>query len=404
MRRILLWFLLCCKRYLKKPSFLLLVCLLPAVCFLIRISEKDGLQQVNIAVCALGSGDAAEKQPGPGDTGNRPEPGDTAEKSPETEDAAEKQPKTGDAGETTEAEPGEEDLGTLLVRRLVGEELAEEDALFHFYICGTEEEVKAEVAARRAECGYVFGDDLRQRLREHDARQAVRVYCAPSTVLDRLAEEVIFGVLAEIYDRELFAEYIRESGVVPENGRETAGEAYDRWLSGGTVFHFEYCYLDSRTGEIGGREDRSVFPVRGLTAVTLFLIGLCSAVVLEQDEKNGLFLRLVPGERLGCRLAAALAPLACMAVSCLAALWAGGCIESWGRELAAMAVYLPAVLAYGFLLQAVFRSPRAVSCMIPFLVAAALVCCPVFLDLGRIVPELGFLGRLFPPFYYLKAF
>ena len=56
MRRTLVWFLLCCKRYLKKPPFLLLFCLLPLTGFFFGQRGEDGPQQVRIAVCALGGG------------------------------------------------------------------------------------------------------------------------------------------------------------------------------------------------------------------------------------------------------------------------------------------------------------------------------------------------------------
>ena len=244
------WFFLSCKRYLRKVSFLLILLVLPAATFFVRgLEEKEG-QEVRIAVCV------------------------------ETADSK------GTDGKTALLE---EELLEALTKQEGDEEDADGSGLFRFYECGSEEEVKAQVASRQAECGYVFSGNLRGKLDEGDYKRCIRVYSAPSTVLADLSTEVVFAALMKLYDREIFLDYVMEAQVLRDSGGESgwggeafdggmepggaegletlAGELYDKWLASGSTFRFAYRYqnrggqgLDSE----GGTEAAGVFPVRGM--------------------------------------------------------------------------------------------------------------------------------------------
>ncbi len=49
-----IWFLLSCKRYLKKASFLVILLALPAGTFFIRSREKKENMEIRFAVCVVG--------------------------------------------------------------------------------------------------------------------------------------------------------------------------------------------------------------------------------------------------------------------------------------------------------------------------------------------------------------
>lgn len=364
MKQILSWFVLSCKRYLKKPSFVLTLILLPIGCFWIHNKEQTETQSVNIAICV------SENQ-------NKSMHGE------------------------------KQGLSYQLVEYLLGESRANETAspLFHFYACQSEEEVKAEVASKRSECGYVIAGDLQERLDAGEGRRSITVYRAPSTMLDRLSDEVVFAALARLYDREIFVNYIANEAGMDSSLAGEAEEFYDIWADSGTTFHFEYCYLDQADEEVLMNVTAiSVFPVRGLVAVALFLIGVYSAMLLEIDEKKGLFLRLLYHEKICCKAASCAAPVTIAAISALTALWAGGCMEGWIKELVGMFIYVLVVTGYGLLLKSVIPKPQIIGCMMPFLLVTALLFCPVFLDVGAYVPQLAAIGRLLPPWYYLRAF
>ena len=300
--------------------------------------------------------------------------------------------------------------------------------MFDFYICSDEAQVRDEVASRRAECGYVIDSGLEEKLDQKQWRRVIRLYMAPSTVAGSISTETVFSELAALYNRNLLMDYVEEgeafAGMGPVNSSsrakaaEEAGEGYDRWNQEEGLFHFQYIY---ETNGGGGSEDGvetqspksdaagSIFPVRGLGAVMVFILSLYGGVMAGEDERRGLFMPLGIGLRLPCRLAAAAAPgaLACLSVFCalfLGGMAEGGSFGAVGRELGLLLLYGCGCTVFAFGLKLIVRSPELLCCMIPFFIIGSLLFCPVFVDPGRWIPGMEQLGRLFLPYYYLRCF
>ena len=299
MKRAVIWFLLSCKRCLRKGIFPLLLLLMPLAAFVAgRLSDKEE-GEIPVAVSVSGEEDVSERS-----------------------------------------------LAWRLAERLADRK----DGMFDFYICSDEAQVRDEVASRRAECGYVIDSGLEEKLDQKQWKRVIRLYMAPSTVAGSISTETVFSELAALYNRNLLMDYVEEgeafAGMGPVNSSsrakaaEEAGERYDRWNQEEGLFHFQYIY---ETNGGGGSEDGvetqspksdaagSIFPVRGLGAVMVFILSLYGGVMAGEDERRGLFMPLGIGLHLPCRLAAAAAPgaLACLSVFC--ALFLGG--MAVGRKL-----------------------------------------------------------------------
>lgn len=372
--QIWLWFWLSCKRYARRAMFLAILFLLPVGAFLIRGLEKKEGTEIRIAVCV--------------------EPKDKG----------------------YDAKAAEPLLEWQLAEDLAGR--SGSDTLFHFYLCENEDEVKAEVASRHAECGYVISAGLREKLDEKKYKRSIRVYSAPSTVTAKLSAEVVFAALVKRYDRELFLDYVAEGAAFaeitdePEKTRLSAeaDALYEAWSRDGGTFRFVYGRLDTagddadadraESGQVA--DGTKLFPVRGIVAVYVFVIGLYSGVISLADEKRGVFLALPAGRRMPCRLAAMSGPVVLAALSGLAALASGGDFVEVCREIPAMAVYGAAVVIFTWLLCVLCRREEVLCCLIPFFLVGSLVFCPVIIDVGRYIPLLGAAGRLFLPWYYLR--
>lgn len=366
MKKVMIWFLLSCKRYVRKPSFLVILLLLPLGILAADRSQGHKEQEIKIAVSVQG----------------------------------------GDGNE----------LGRRLAESLVNRRRGVDAGMFRFYACRDEEQVKDEVASRRAECGYVITEGLREKLDSGKYRRSILVYSAPSTVAASLSTETVFAALMEIYDRDLLTAYVAEESLFDSLGapgsrdREQsaleAGALYDKWLDNGSTFRFEYSFQgqEGAADLPGTQTQETVFPVRGMVAVYVFVTGLYGAVVLCGDEERGLFLPLSYGYRTPCRLASMAAPVAMAAVSGLLALWASRSLVGPVKEIVAMAVYCMAVTAVSWLLKVICRRPQVLCCIIPFFVIGSLLFCPVFIDAGRYLDVLDQVGKIFPPRYYLRWF
>lgn len=287
------------------------------------------------------------------------------------------------------------------------------------------------MASRRAECGYVISANLREQLDSGHFKRVIRVYSAPSTVTASLSTETVFAALMELYDRELLKAYVASGEAfagVGEPGSEARSEAvwqvgalYDQWKENGSTFDFRYVY-GSDVLETGAAGTTFLFPIRGIVAVSLFAVGLYSAVMLGMDEKKGLFKSLDYGISRYARLAVFLAPVALTAISGLLSLQAAGLVgEAAGgvtvgftggvaqgvgifREVTAMMLYGILVSTFALILKKLCPTPQVLCCLVPFFIVGSLVFCPVFIDAGRIFPEIESVGKLFLPYYYLRWF
>lgn len=359
-RRVGIWFLLSCKRYLRKWSFLIILLLFPAGTLLIRGSEKESAAEIRIAVCT-----EQEKIYEKGTTGGL-----------------------------------EQKLAESLVNRPAG------DGLFRFYWCENEQQVKEEVASRRAECGYVISAELQKQLDRKKFKRSIRVYSAPSTIAAQLSSEVVFAAMIQLYDRELLVQYIAEkleaAGI--SHTPEDIGQLYDKWKENGRTFQFTYEMVDGKGEASRNQPKASVFPVRGIVAVYLFVAGLYSAVIYLADERKHLFLAVPYGIRTGCRLAAIAAPVFLAGISGLAALRTGNVDWRGGYEPAVLAGYGMMVTLFSWAICLICRREALIGSLIPFFLAGSLIFCPVFLDIGKYIPEFKAMERLFLPSYYLRMF
>ena len=221
MKRVAMWFFLSCKRYMRKWSFLFILLLLP-----------------------LG---VAGSRPGP----EKGEPG--REHSHQC---------GGERGERA---------GQCLADSLVNRPRGEDAGMFRFYLCRGEEEVKAEVASRRAECGYVIYAGLEEKLDAKSYKRSIGVYSAPSTVAAALSTETVFAALMKIYNGELLADYVAENelfdplgtagGEAREKAAAQAKKLYAKWLESGSTFRFQYQFQgrDGEDRDVAGSQT-DVFP------------------------------------------------------------------------------------------------------------------------------------------------
>lgn len=363
MTRVFTWFILSCKRYGKRLSFLLILLLLPIGMAVLGVLEHDKAQEIHIAVYVQGD--------------------------------------------------QEGELGAHLAQKLVDREPG--DGMFRFYLSRDEQQLRNDVVSRRAECGYVIGADLEGKLNRSDYKRCITVYSAPSTVAAKLSTEVVFSEMMELYDKDLLEDYVGEGELFSALGEagnpereaaaKKAGERYDDWIDSGATFHFEYAEANRQdSAGTPASATQGLFPVRGLVAVCLFVIGLYGTVTTGTDEGNGLFLPLPYRCRIPCRVACIAGPVCMAAVSGLLAIWLGGNWLGLVKELSSMSSYIALIVAFSCLLGSVCRKPQILCCLIPFFMIGSLIFCPVILDAGQFFPVLKGVGKLFLPYYYLRLF
>ena len=140
-------------------------------------------------------------------------------------------------------------------------------------------------------------------------------------------------------------------------------------------------------------------PVRGLLAVVIALCGLATAMYHMEDQRRGTFGWLSRPRQdlaeLGCQVVS----LVQVSLVALLALILSGLAANLGRELLVLVLYCLCTASFSALIRRICGDLRVLGTLLPLLVVAMLVVCPVFFDLG----QLRTAQYLLPPTYYINA-
>lgn len=302
---------------------------------------------------------------------------------------------------------GQSERSALFLKR-IEESLTEREGTIVFDICDSEEEVKRQVAAKKAQCGYVFPTDLMERLDEGRYTRSIRSYESPQTSLHTICDEVLFAEIFTVYEKMTFGEQTasyflsgsREEGTEEEKGKQIAKRAeelLDKYLYNGSTFQFTYedYRIDEETAD-----SSSLIPVRGIMALMIYLCGLCGTLDALEDEAAGRVMRL---NRKGVfQILTITVPAFVMGVTALFVFAVTGILEGIGTEIGRLICYLFFLTIYCSILKRIWKDEEKFCGVIPVFVLSAAVVCPVFMDLSVFLPVLKVIEKLYPMSYYLR--
>ncbi|MBD5476960.1 MAG: hypothetical protein HDR17_13440 [Lachnospiraceae bacterium] len=314
-------------------------------------------------------------------------------------------------------------------------------------------DVERSVMRSTADCGFVIGSDIDERVIGNDWAKCITVYETPSGSISGMAKERIGSVIFKLYSEQCYEEYMRLAaenmsdkaedisaeadniGVIEDETRaaavqdkadefvDFAKEAYERHLVDGSTFGFTYHGYDrysQDTSDTNVISDTTVFPVKGVFAVIIFISGMCGMLEYDTDKSEKRFLRMAPNmltyivDIWISTVFVSLAVLLCLWISDgirygndvegisrlngLLSVWGVG---MWGRQIWNLFLYQCIVVIYCGVLGIILRRQEAVAAAIPVFAMGSLVCAPVFIRLATYVPVFGVLEKLFPVTYYL---
>lgn len=333
-------FLLLCKRQLIQPVFLLLCLFLPFSCLFVRKLEQDSASSLYIGLYA--------KEP----------------------DAL------------TDA---------------CFSELKDNSKSLVFQIYTDEEMMRNDVAKAALDCAYAFDKGFHARLLEKDYKNSITCYVSASTVMDDLSREVVFSALFRVFGEDIAVTYAGRAGIFETEQAETAvqkiAELYHNYAEGQEVFSLDYQYLNTLAEEPSNSAPSAItMPVRGLIAVLLFISGLAGGVTCLSDHEKKLTVSSIYSISI---------PMLFMAASSLVTLWLTKEAGSFIKELTALLLYMLLILLFVRLLLVIIKKPALLSASIPVFALGSLIFCPIFINLGAVLPFFSVMEKLFLPYYYL---
>ena len=344
MGRICKWFWMLSKRLYKKPSFLVLVLLIPVCVAIFTGAAQQDSGFVHIVL--------AQEQ---------------------TDDP----------------------IATQIIASLL-----EESGMVHFSKAATPAAALEAVSSGQAEEAWLFPQDTEAVLQGFVAgrqRYVVQVVTREQTVSLQLTREKISEAMYEYLAKAYYIDFIRSRFSQLDGLSDSQLIACFE-----EVQVSEELFVYGNPANVTGNTQSAnylTFPIRGLLAVVMLLCGMAATLYYMQDEAAGTF-AWVRQNRKG---VTALCCVVTATVNVSLVLLLSLCFSSLAgnilREIGALLLYSLCCGAFCLLLKGIFPGIRAYAAIVPLMTVVLIGVCPVFFDFRK----WGFFQLLLPPTYYING-
>ena len=278
--------------------------------------------------------------------------------------------------------------------------LTKEEGILRFVTYEDEQEMLRDVENGALECAYLLEEGFFEKLSEGKKNRLIELYYSPASSAYKLSYEVVYSHLFGMLSEEILSDWYQESVMQKEGGMQELLSLKEKYETNGSTFTFAY----EHEGKEQSRQDTVLDSVRGSIATMLFLLLLLGIGNIREIYER--FSRV--SKSFAGRLCAYsfLCAILGTVVSGLLLLVVSGRIqpENVGTEILALLVLagLTAVMGLVFLL--ILRTAERFYAILPMLLFATLLFCPVFIQLKTYVPILAFVEKIFPVSQYLYFF
>ena len=291
------------------------------------------------------------------------------------------------------------------------------DSVLEFMFCDDADAVERSVMSDAADCGFVIPADIDEMVLDEDWRKCITVYETSGSSITGMAKERISGVIFKLYSEQRYQEYM---GQISEDIVDFAQDAYESHLVDDSTFEFRYVNDDQYSqynSDTDGIYDTSVFPIKGVFAVIIFISGMCGMLEYDTDKREKRFQRMAPNALTYVvnvwisTVFVSIAVMICLWISdgirsCGGQISVGAILSVWNvgmwlAQIGRLIVYQCIIVLYCCILGIILRRQETIAAAIPILSLGSLVCAPVFIRLAAYVPVFVVLEKLFPVTYYL---
>lgn len=346
LKRMLIWYLLLNKRLFKKAGFLVILALIPILAFLMASAvEKEDSGFMTVALYF-------------------------GENDPE------------------------------MIERLNNAFDNEKSELFFYKICETEKEAIGLAARAEADAAWVFADDLDAEIDSYSRGNPtvlVKVYEAEENSILMLSREKIFSSLYPYISYKMYDSYIDEEIVTDiEITEEMKRDAYEIFGEDKKLINFKFLDTDEKQTET---RNFLISPLSGMFAILILLCGLASTMYFINDEQKGTFNWLLPKKRVAVLWTSNFCAVTIAGIFSTIALILSKNYTNIGAETLMMLLYILAASSFCTLVGSLIPSQKAFGIILPIVLVACLVFCPIFFELKGF----GAVQALLPPYYYLNG-
>lgn len=356
-----MFFFLFTKRLLKKPSFAVILLMMPVLVFAFKLVLKEDSSSIHIAIYSYDNNPLME-----------------------------------------------ESIKVMTERK---------DQM-SFYVAESEEELKRAVLTNEAECGFVVAEGFMDALIDEHAEEMITIYKNTKTTLDDLTKEMFFAAIFEKADYQRMLKHMKQKGFEELAGDDFDYEAankfmrerYEQYLQDGGIFEVIYenngKTKESSSEEVTSGEYYLMRPIRGILALFMMIAAMAGAVFRAIDEKQGVYKTLGYEERPYINLLTVFIPTLMAGIVAMASLYIGGTAEAGASgfftELAGLVAYIILLTGFANLLRCFIKNEAMLASILPMLTVVSLLGCNIFFNIASMVDGIRQLRYVLPPNYFLE--
>ncbi|MBQ4378887.1 MAG: hypothetical protein II821_06795 [Treponema sp.] len=343
------WFFLMQKRLLKKPSFIIILCLVFPLVFAFRACSE---QKSGVLTVALFQKDD--------------------ENNPQTEDFALK----------------------------IMDELESSVPQLNFIRTDSETLARNLVKEKKADAAWIFDRNLERCFEKMGEDGKVKpVFTAvegeESSAL-AFVREVLYTKIYPLFSYSAYKSFVTERyGKIPENQLKSE---YQHFLENGSLFVHK-----SLSETEKAKTSFLLSPLRGLLALWFMICVFASTLYYIQDEKKKsfVFLRIhSPVKEFFFSLSMQAIPSFDALIVLFCALSFTGLCVNLSSEIVSLLMFFVSAVLFSNFLRLILKDEVRFCAILPMLILVILVSCPIFVNVGA----LNAVKYLLPPFYYLNAY
>jgi len=282
--------------------------------------------------------------------------------------------------------------------------LLDSTQIFRFLVCDSADTASDMVENGKADAAWIFADDLESRIDDfinhiHRKNAFVVIIQREDNPLLRLTHEKLNAALYPHLSKSLYQSYMYSNILTLDDLTPQQLDEYYNAVGSEGEDIFDFVYSNGSANSDAKNTGFLLSPLRGLMAIAMTLGGFAIAMFYSLDESRGTFDRLPQGKRFALSVAYHSTAVINMAVVVLIALFLTGMATSIWRELASMAMYCIVTVGFCMALRLLCRNNRLLGAVIPLITVVMIVLCPVFFKISA-VPIVPY---LLPPYYYLNS-
>ena len=265
---------------------------------------------------------------------------------------------------------------------------------FDFRVADDEDEVIDEVRSGRAECGFIFADDMGERVSNGDTKECIRFITSSYTMKGNAAKELVYAAVFKSYSFDLAIKNADNIGFKDEVQKETAFGMAEMYRGNEKVFSTQTEYVE--TGDSGEDEKNKTMPVHGLIGMILVIEMLLADAETKRGKGKALAGALPAGDR---GWYAILNKLAMITVPAVCGFILMRILEpgiGWGVDIVLLALFLFTGILWSGIISAIIKRDETVMYVCLVLIAASFVLAPILWDTSGYLPFARIL-RLFIP-------